>query len=193
MIRSLFAFLVLCLATSVAVAQTRPTGRPPGGTLGEDTKPAGAAEKAPKDDKELPTVPILPPWPGEKKKELRVLELGGYLRVRTDWLKNFHLGFHDLGAGVPFREPLSCLERADPSVQGSCSSGINTANMRLRLEPVINVSEDVRVKAQIDVLDNLVLGGTPDGVFYDGTSPPANVPVSAFSGSQTAPEAGRNE
>lgn len=194
MIRSLLAFLVLCLATSVATAQTPPTGLPPGGTLGEDSKPAGAAEKAPKDDKELPTVPILPPWPGQKKKELRVFELNGYLRVRTDWLKNFHLGFHDLGQGVPFREPLRCRETADLAVRTlPCSgTGINSANMRLRLEPIINVSEDVRVKAQIDVLDNLVLGGTPDGVFYDGTVSPANVPVSAFSGSQAPPEAGRN-
>ena len=33
--------------------------------------------------------------------------------------------------------------------------------MRLRLEPTINVTEQVRVKAQLDVFDNMVLGSTP--------------------------------
>ena len=38
------------------------------------------------------------------------------------------------------------------------------ANMRLRLEPILNVSEDIKIKAQIDVLDNLVLGSQGNGI-----------------------------
>ena len=39
--------------------------------------------------------------------------------------------------------------------------------MRFRIEPTFNVSEDIRLKAQIDVLDNVVLGSTPDGPYGD--------------------------
>ena len=37
--------------------------------------------------------------------------------------------------------------------------------MRLRLEPTLNVSEEVAIKMQIDVLDNLVFGSTPETGF----------------------------
>ena len=37
-----------------------------------------------------------------------------------------------------------------------------SANMRLRLNPTINISELTRVKTTIDIFDNLVLGSTPN-------------------------------
>jgi hypothetical protein len=37
------------------------------------------------------------------------------------------------------------------------------ANMRLRLNPELHISENIRVMAQLDLLDNLVLGSTPEG------------------------------
>jgi uncharacterized protein (TIGR04551 family) len=48
---------------------------------------------------------------------------------------------------------------------------IATANMRLRLEPTMNISELVRVRAQIDVLDNYVLGSSTSKLFDDAFSP----------------------
>ena len=38
------------------------------------------------------------------------------------------------------------------------------ANLRLRLEPTLNVTDQVRVHAQIDVLDNTIMGSTPDSL-----------------------------
>ena len=35
--------------------------------------------------------------------------------------------------------------------------------MRFRLNPELHISDNLRVMAQIDLLDNLVLGSTPDG------------------------------
>ncbi len=68
--------------------------------------------------------------------------------------------------------------------------------MRLRLEPTINVTEQVRVKAQLDVFDNLVMGSTPDGYYinrgFGGAAGSSDVPLSAFSRSQAAPSAGIN-
>jgi uncharacterized protein (TIGR04551 family) len=41
---------------------------------------------------------------------------------------------------------------------------IGGANVRLRLEPTLNVTDMVRVHAQFDVLDNTILGSTPDSL-----------------------------
>jgi uncharacterized protein (TIGR04551 family) len=185
-----FAPALVALAFPLAAAAQTP---PPGGSLGEEEpKVEGGAEKAPDEPGQLPSLPVLPAYPNEPTKKFELLELNGYFRVRTDWFSNLHLGFHDLGDGTPFREPLSCDEQAPAEVAGACSSTIGTANMRLRLEPVIRLSENVSVHVQIDVLDNLVLGATPDGVVLNGASSPANIPANAFSDRQVAPEAGRN-
>ncbi len=42
----------------------------------------------------------------------------------------------------------------------------NGANLRLRLAPEIHVSDNLRIRSQIDLLDNLVLGSTPEGYRY---------------------------
>lgn len=55
------------------------------------------------------------------------------------------------------------------------------ANIRFRLEPTINVFEDVKIRSQIDVLDNLVFGSTPDSSF----SPLS--PLAAVTQTQIAP------
>ena len=49
-----------------------------------------------------------------------------------------------------------------PDRGGKTLADVNT---RWRIEPKLNVSEDVRIHAQIDVFDNLIFGATPDGVF----------------------------
>ena len=36
--------------------------------------------------------------------------------------------------------------------------------MRLRIEPTINISDQVRVRSQFDIFDNLILGSTPDSL-----------------------------
>ena len=42
------------------------------------------------------------------------------------------------------------------------SKNLGGANIRLRLEPTINVTDQVRVLGQVDMLDNTILGSTPD-------------------------------
>ncbi len=147
--------LVPALCPAIAHAQLPPAG-PPGGGFGEaDDKPEGVAEKAPVDLSKLIVPPTLGPWPGEQQKRFQRFSLGGSFRLRTDWLSNLHLGFHDQGAGTPFPEPITCKEGA---TAGSCDESIGTANLRLRLEPTYHVTEQVRVMAQLDALDNVVLG-----------------------------------
>ena len=87
--------------------------------------------------------------------KLQFLELDGYLRVRGDLLDNMNLRRGTDPNGEYLVPP--------PLFSDRHSGTASTANMRLRLEPTVNVSEHVRVRVQADVLDDYVLGATPGG------------------------------
>ena len=163
-------------------AQTPPNvGPPPGGTIGEEEpKKQGVAEKAPQEAARLPTLPPLPPYPGQEKKKFELVTLDGYMRMRIDWLKQFHQGFHDTTHGIPFPEPISCTEGTPETVDGDCGDSLGTTNMRVRLEPTIHLSETVALHLQVDFLDNLVLGSNPRGYGADG--------IHSLASSQSSPD-----
>lgn len=75
----------------------------------------------------------------------------------------------------------SCANRTD------VGDTIGGANMRLRLEPTLNVYEDIKIKMQIDILDNIVLGSTPQTLIQN-----PNAPISVLSNGQVAPVDGIN-
>jgi len=121
----------------------------------------------------------------EEKRKLELLTLNGYLRVRPELFYKYDMGRGTDTAGytlVP-RSPTSAAERTQAGV-----------NMRFRLEPTLNVSEEVRIRAQIDALDNLVWGSTPDyaysrnapGYYYDRND------FSLLSETQAPPRSGIN-
>lgn len=64
--------------------------------------------------------------------------------------------------------------------------GFASANMRLRLEPSLHITDTVHVHSQVDILDNVVLGSTPDSL--TGTDPYA--PLDLYTRSQDPPVAG---
>lgn len=190
---------ICVLTTGIAEAQISPGGGMSPG-MGGPAQPAGeekkegVAEAAPKTPGLLPTTPALPP-PKGRRKRWKLIEIDGYFRLRTDWFKNFHLGFRDRArngadlGGAPFPRPLGCY--AD-SIDPPCGN-LSSANMRLRLEPTINLDEGTSIHVQADVLDNLVLGSTPVnqaiGSYTDVNLPP----LGAFGNSvQDPPQAGRN-
>lgn len=190
------ALLFLVLASTVAEAQIAPGGgfgAGPTQPAGEEKK-EGVAEAAPKTTGLLPTLPALPA-PKGRRKRWKLFEMDGYFRLRTDWFKNFHQGFVDDPAlgGAPFPRALDCSVNAAGT---GCDDTLSSTNMRLRLEPVINLDEGTSIFIQADVLDNQVLGGTPVNEAYngsfdsdDGTRRP---PLGAFGGNQGAPVAGVN-
>ena len=166
-----------------------PSGQPPG-----EEKKEGVAEAAPKKEGLLPTTPALPA-PKGRRKRWKLLELDGYYRMRTDWFKNFNLGFPDrpdLG-GSPFPTALGCKSIA---AGHPCDDSLSSANMRLRLEPTINLDEGTSVHVQADVLDNVILGSTPfdqnlAGVYNSTTG--LSPPIGAFgNGTQAAVSQGVN-
>ncbi|UJR81083.1 TIGR04551 family protein [Sandaracinus amylolyticus] len=186
-----------------------------------------AAEEEPAEDEELPSPdaaderldlggdPTIEPWTTPQT----VFELHGYMRMRGEFQDQFSLG---RSAPTSYRDAIDYpfelfIPRDDGSVagdiEGGCRGGASTdaspcnqralafANMRLRLEPTIHLSDDVRVRMQIDVFDNLVLGSTPEGYglggnyfgrlgerSYDSTF----TPWTSFSGSQRPSSAGFN-
>ncbi len=117
-----------------------------------------------------------------------VITLHGYMRVRGELQDTFWLGRKypeapDEGEPDPFYRfiPLERHDRPaggcgdeDETSQGGCDiDTLQFANMRLRLAPQLNLSDDVRVKTRFDLLDNMVAGTSP-ATFY-GSPPLATV------------------
>jgi uncharacterized protein (TIGR04551 family) len=175
-----WAALILLAVPAAALAQVGP-GLPGGAPGEEEDKKDGVAEAAPKTPGLLPTTPVLPP-PKSKRMRFSVFELGGYFRLRSDYFKNLNLSFDDRGeGGAPFPRPAGCAP-ASPNTPGAapdrpCGDTIKGTNLRLRLEPRVNVDERISVHAQIDVLDNVVLGAdAPQSLRYGSEvqRPPEN-------------------
>jgi uncharacterized protein (TIGR04551 family) len=91
----------------------------------------------------------------EERRKLELFTLDGFLRVRPNLFYKFDLG-KPVGRELFPRSPRSAGENTQAG-----------ANMRVRLEPTFNVSEEVRLKLQVDLLDNILFGSTPDSSFGD--------------------------
>lgn len=183
----LFCLLLFCTTALAQGLAPRPGGMGQAPTK-TDTK-TGPAEAAEEDKEDQPDLPPLPPWPGQETKRLQLFQLKGYFRFRYDMFHNLNLGMYGGGGFVaPFHTPvaetrvinatadtpvssLNCNARKSTDVPGggdreldddSCpGKTLGGANMRLRLQPTINIGEQVRVHTLVDVFDNVVLGSTP--------------------------------
>jgi uncharacterized protein (TIGR04551 family) len=152
-----------------------------------------------------------------------VFEIHGYYRVRAELFHNFALGRKD-NTGALWPQPSDndvvlagpggapspgshdvklCGPDATLAANTRQGCGNNTqagANMRFRLNPELHISDNLRVMAQIDMLDNLVLGSTPEGYYnapsasggYQAAAHGGYTPIGAFATTQWAPVAGVN-
>lgn len=151
-----------------------------------------------------------------------MLEIGGYFRVRAELFHKFSLDRFDVPADAIWPRPADdgyvanteewgprlCTD--DESGRGSNDSPQHAnepcrnhtqsgANMRFRVTPQLLISDNLRVMSQIDMLDNLVLGSTPEGY---SSSPSANgysvnprggyTPTSLDTRTQAPPSEGNN-
>ena len=147
-----------------------------GGEEGAKKPPEEGKTEAKKEDKGK--IVEEPAW---QEKTSKFFEVTGYFRFRADLFYRLDMGFPPGSPTGPFGVPLES-RWGDPGVQadytskvpcgiegdhyGWCGKHLLTgANIRLRVEPVISLSEMVKIKAQFDVLDNLVLGTTPEGYY----------------------------
>jgi uncharacterized protein (TIGR04551 family) len=159
--------------------------------------------------------PTLATWTNPRP----VFSLNGYFRVRGEYMDNFALGRIPLDrlSGDPFARwiqidnaPASGLNGVLP--QGGCkgepespagqdqrcdgSATTRFANMRLRLQPTLSLSDNVRVHIMLDAFDNLILGSTPEvksvNQFGQVNGRAPGVPVDTLTRTQAAPETFRN-
>jgi uncharacterized protein (TIGR04551 family) len=170
-----------------------------------------------------------------------IIELHGYFRTRAELFHNFSLGRHNStvqGNDVQFLWPIPLDQQygtptgtgtgqtasycGSNGTNGTCSDKTESgANLRFRLNPEIHISDNLRILSQIDLLDNLVLGSTPDSYamqpvggttsgmgattgsmkfptgyqpvqFGSGYAPVNYAPIGFFSNTQGPPTAGVN-
>ena len=152
-----------------------------------------------------------------------IVEMHGYFRTRAELFHNFALSRHDASNstgnpglwGQPLdhtftdkagsrRQVLLCGNpNATTGAYQECFDKTQaTANLRLRLNPEIHISDNLRILSQIDLLDNLVLGSTPDSYAlvpsgvgatgYNAALPNGYAALNGLSQSQGAPTSGVN-
>ncbi len=210
-----------------AAAQMGPGGMGPGGMQpppsGQNQeKEEGPAEEAPEENRPADLEPLTA-YPEQNRRKMQIFEIDGYIRLRSDYMHDFFLGLgysHAPNGSIvsnlatyglpPFPTPIDCPSpNKGGSLDSNCSAkDIGGANLRLRLEPTLNVTDQVRVHAQIDVLDNTILGSTPDSLAglqgynvppamsatgaVSSTGVPGVAPSPFQSNSQDPPEIGQN-
>lgn len=185
--------LVATPLAGTAYAQLGP-GQPGGKPIASESE--GIAEEAPEEaEAKLPTTPVLP-VPKAEEKEFERFLLNGYFRLRGDWFKNFDLGFSDdpTVGGAPFPNPLACHAT---TAGAPCEHTLKSGNMRLHVSPIIYIDERTSIHADIDVLDNVVLGSTPRRFvgpdIATGDEPtPGDIGVGTDGSDQVSPQTGRN-
>ena len=143
----------------------------PGGMAPHEEKDEGPAEVAPDAEEKAPASKESDAsYLEHARRRTKVVEFDGYYRVRTDYLYKMNMGQgYNTGGPVnalpPFPVPAECLpSQPGQTIAGTCDNGLGDGNMRLRIEPTINISDQVRVRSQFDVFDNLILGSTPDSL-----------------------------
>lgn len=143
-----------------------------------------------------------------------VFEIHGYYRVRSELFHHFALGRKDApgsafwpqpsdndyvdAGGSPHNVKLCGDNPVKPDV---CSDGTQAgANMRFRINPELHISDNLRIMSQLDLLDNVVLGSTPEGYAnlpggstgYTVAGRGGYTPIGAFAATQWTPTAGVN-
>ena len=166
-----------------------------------------------------------------------VIELHGYFRTRAQLFQNLFLGRHSSSlqgtdpegqylANIPVDQSYTQLsgtqhnavvcgpaQQPGGTTTGNCYDKTeSSANVRLRLDPEIDISDNLRIQTEIFALDNLVLGSTPNAYAMQpglatsstGTNGTTNskgyvsagynrfAPVSFLSNTQGPPTAGVN-
>ncbi|HEY2028017.1 MAG TPA: TIGR04551 family protein [Myxococcales bacterium] len=87
------------------------------------------------------------------KTRVNLFQPHGYLRMRGEFFNNMKLG---LGP-----DPSGNFLFGGPYIGAPPGSSQSDANFRFRFEPTVQVSEDIAIHFQADMLDNILLGSDP--------------------------------
>jgi uncharacterized protein (TIGR04551 family) len=194
--------------------QKAPKPKPTKGKLGFDGMPSWDDANKKSVAQDSPGHELTANWDAAMGPAARVsfpwVEHHGVFRVRSDLFYGFDLGTYDASSrqgSSPFAPPLTARDQLGNQHPENVDHRYNQdadslagANIRFRYNPTLHVSESLRIRTTIDILDNLVLGSTPDGGPHTQRSlgpdadilGRADVPVEAFEDSQRPPESGVN-
>ena len=186
----------------------------PNAPMGQQPKDEGPAQQAPEEPGQPSDLEPIGGYADQNRRRAQLFEIEGYFRLRTDYMHNFNLGQgysneHDPATpNVPGLPPFpTASDCPDPGMgpvsnsmppyaaSGCGHKDLSTASLRLRLEPTLNVTDQVRVRSQIDVLDNTIMGSTPDSLAMDRSNTATVVPqapIPFLYGNQNPPELGAN-
>ena len=87
------------------------------------------------------------------RQRVNVFQPHGYLRLRGEFMNNFDLGRGNDPSGHPIF--------VTPFIGLGGNHSLSMANMRFRFEPTFEISEDLAIYTQFDILDNVLLGSNP--------------------------------
>jgi uncharacterized protein (TIGR04551 family) len=87
------------------------------------------------------------------RQRVNVFQPHGYLRLRGEFMNNFDLGRGTDPSGYPIF--------VTPFIGTGGNHSLSMANMRFRFEPTFQISEDLAIYSQMDILDNVLLGSNP--------------------------------
>jgi len=112
------------------------------------------------------------------------LEHHGYFRIRAEGIYRGHLGTETTVSGktISTSGMLPALTNNGANTNSSIKDKVGPrnedwiggVNIRFRYQPTFHLSRGLRIKAEFDVLDNMVLGSTPN---YDPTRPDAPLAI----------------
>ncbi len=195
----LAALVVLCARSSFGQTEDAGTGEPAAAPISDVEslrRELDATRKELKEMREevraqLATQSVAQGWSDdfvEEKRKLEVFEPDGYFRVRPELFHRMDLGRNADPSGYTLF-PIPPTSTPD-AVKERTIAGVN---MRFRFEPTFNISEDVRIRMQVDALDNVLMGSTPDYAFSrDPNKAYGRDSFSIMSGTQVAPRSGIN-
>ena len=88
----------------------------------------------------------------------------GYFRTRLSYFGNYDLNTRGTS---PVGVPLNAEQRgadAQENIKADGSDAHLSGNIRFRYQPTIHITESVRISGTFDILDNLTLGTSPNGL-----------------------------
>jgi len=125
---------------------------------GDASLPASAQTSPPSSE------PVYLPPTQRTTERMPRFEHHGYFRTRLSYFGNYDL---DTRGTSPVAVPLNSSQRGSSQQEHIKMDGSDAhlgANMRFRYAPTIHITESIRIAGSFDIMDNFVLGTTPNGL-----------------------------
>lgn len=123
---------------------------------------SAAQTKKPSDSQAITPVVISPAV--KTSERMPRFEHHGYFRTRLNAFGNYDLNTRGTS---PVASPIDSEQRGSSQQENIDMSDTDThlgGNMRFRYQPTIHITESVRVAGSFDIMDNFVLGTSPNGL-----------------------------